>query len=607
MPLAYRLTGQRGYLDEAWRWISTAIGYPHWGKAKMPDHDLDAGWLLHGLALAYSWIGDDLGEQRSAALRAKLELQGQRLYDFAVESEGTWWSSSYWQNHNWICYAGLATVGYALGKREWTDRARENFAKVLPLLPRDGSDTEGVVYWRYGVPWLVIYADLLERTTGESVWADCDFLKRTMGWRFQQSLPGFEEHVAHGDCHDRRSGHSVAMYYRLASAYRDGHAQWLADLVADRFFWREAYASGVRPGVMPEAFYELLWFDPEVVPVAPAELPLASHYPDMGQLCARTSWDDPDAVTVSFVSAPGAGNNAWDVAEQISRQTGWETLNAGHHHPDGGSFVLSGHGATLAVDDGYANFKRAAQHNLITVDGQGWRNEVGYHIWQGMPYQARPELVEVLAADGFACGTARTAAMFEPELGVEQMDRTLIFTPAGRLVVWDRCAAREPRRFEFLLHTDWPTEIAAGGAVIRSGPGQCWVTRLPGTPTTVDQRWTQIEANPTGSTPSLKIERRLATTGWATEPVTAAEFISVFEPTSALSPSPARASWSSGLIDFGDEQVALGAVDTDSLASDAAVTIRSGDRVAVVGATSVRLAGAELLSAGGGWTGVLRP
>src|SRR5687768_17424532 len=60
LALAYVLSGQRGYLDEAWRWISTCIGYPHWGKANLPDHDLDAGWLLHGLSLAYSWLSEDL-------------------------------------------------------------------------------------------------------------------------------------------------------------------------------------------------------------------------------------------------------------------------------------------------------------------------------------------------------------------------------------------------------------------------------------------------------------------------------------------------------------------------------------------------------------------
>ena len=377
LALAYRLTGQPHYLDEAWRWISTCLDYPHWGKAKLPDHDLDAGWLLHGLSLAYSWLGDDLDADARGRLAEKLELQGQRLFDFAVATEGSWWSSSYWQNHNWICYAGLATAGYALGRSDWTERARANFDVVLSQLAADGSDAEGVVYWRYGVPWLAVYLDLVERTEGIKLWDDCSFLANTMTWRLHQSMPGFEENFDHGDCHDRRSGHSVALYYKLAAAYRDGRAQWLADDVAERSFWREAYASGVKPGVMPEAFYELLWYDPSIEPTGLGQEPVTGYFPDLGQVTTRTSWADPAATAVSFKSAPGGGNTAWDAAERDRNERGWETLDAGHHHPDAGAFVLASHGSYLAVDDGYANHKRAEHHNLVTVDGHGWMGDGG--------------------------------------------------------------------------------------------------------------------------------------------------------------------------------------------------------------------------------------
>src|ERR1044072_8272390 len=99
LALAHRLSGDPGYAAEAWRWISTAISFPHWGRANLPDHDLDAGWLLHGLSLAYHLLGDDLTDDQRKLLRDKLTLQGERLYAFAVETEGRWWSSSYWQNH----------------------------------------------------------------------------------------------------------------------------------------------------------------------------------------------------------------------------------------------------------------------------------------------------------------------------------------------------------------------------------------------------------------------------------------------------------------------------------------------------------------------------
>ena len=36
-------------------------------------------------------------------------------------------------------------------------------------MPEDGSNYEGPVYWRYGVIWFLIYADLLQQETGEDL------------------------------------------------------------------------------------------------------------------------------------------------------------------------------------------------------------------------------------------------------------------------------------------------------------------------------------------------------------------------------------------------------------------------------------------------------
>ncbi len=599
LALAYRLTGHEHYRVEAARWISAAIGFPHWGKAHMPDHDLDAGWLLHGLSLAYGWLGDDF--ELAADMRAKLELQGARLYEFAVESEGSWWSSSYWQNHNWICYTGLAAAGYALGRPEWTERAKANFATVIDLLPADGSSMEGVVYWRYGVPWLATYLDLLQDQEGLDWWDRCRFLANTFSYRLQQCAPGFEENIDHGDCHDRRSGHSVALYSKLASAYRIGEAQWLAAQVAERFFWREAYASGVKPGVMPEAYLELLWYDDTVAAVPPDEsAPLSAYFPDLGLVTARTGWDD-QATMVSFKAAPGGGHQAWETSHRLDTERGWDTLSAGHHHPDAGSFVLTSRGAFLAVDEGYSNRKRAGDHNLILVDGQGFADEDRYHVYKGAPYERQARMVDVLAADGVAHATAQIAAMYPAELAVERLDRTLVFTPAGRLVLLDRCAAEVPREWTFLLHADWPLEFDGDDVVLRSGSAQARVRMH--SPVAVSATVTEVEANPTSSTPSLRLTRTMHTLHATADCSSTATLLTTIEPTSSLRPEKAsgrRIELTRGFgIAFEDEIVLLadddGIVEGEGISARAKAVIRS-DRsgLSLVGATYVELDGQVL-------------
>ena len=60
LGLAYLLTADESYLDTLRSWVKVGIGYPHWGKARLPDHDLDAAWLLFGFGLAYDWVRDAL-------------------------------------------------------------------------------------------------------------------------------------------------------------------------------------------------------------------------------------------------------------------------------------------------------------------------------------------------------------------------------------------------------------------------------------------------------------------------------------------------------------------------------------------------------------------
>ncbi|MFD4231499.1 hypothetical protein [Streptomyces sp. NPDC058545] len=608
--LAHRLGGDPAHLAESRRWIEAAVRLPHWGKAHMPDHDLDAGWLLHHLSLAHRWIGDDLPDGLRALLRYKLLLQGRRMYEFAVSSEGGWWSSSYWQNHNWICYAGLATAGYVLGKEEWTERAKENLGTVLDLMPEDGSHAEGVVYWRYGVPFLAIHLDLLQEAEGIDWWDRGGFLSRTFHYRLHQTAPGFARNVDHGDCHDRHSGHSAALYYRLAAQYGIPEAQWMGDLASGELLWQEASESGVRPGILPEAHLEYLWYDPSV----PATRPTVTRafFPDLGLLAARTGWDH-DATFVSFKASPGGGHKAWETSAKHRAERGWETLNQGHHHPDSGSFVMVSQGEFLAVDEGYSNRKRAAHHNLLLVDGQGYADEDRYHVYKDLPFERQARQRDVLVGDG--CGwvhaTAEIAAMYDPGLGVRRIDRTLVFTPSGRLVLLDLAESEpgEGREWTFLLQTDRPTEPQPDGTrLIRSGSAVARVRQFAPLDASVASEVTEVEANPTSSTPELRLTRTLHTLRSTSSRSVYGLFLTAITP-GATEPGE-RAECTDGHgVTFHGETVLLSPVArrirTTAVAADAAAVLLRDDAHApyVVAATRLELNGRVLLDVPEPYTG----
>jgi hypothetical protein len=546
LALAHRLTGQPQYLEELRRWLAPPLAFERWGRAHLPDHDLDAGWLLHGLSLALAWAGDALDEGEWTRLRDRLILQGTRLFDYAVETEGDWWSSSYWQNHNWICFTGLATAGYVLadehpGALAWTERAKANFDEVLDLLPADGSNHEGVVYWRYGEPWLASYLDVLRAAEGIDWFPRSEHLRETFWFRLHQAAPDLERIVDHGDCHDHRSGHSVALYRKLAAEYRIPQAQWLADRVSTGLLWREASQSGVRPGVLPEAYQELLWFDPTVESVGLEELPTSKYFPDLGLVAGRTSWD-ADATLVSVKASPGGGWRAWRESHRLRRERGWTTLNTGHHHPDAGAFVLLGGGEYLAIDEGYSSRKRTEHHNGVLVDGAGYGREGHYDVHAGLAEERVGDMLQVTLTDDWVHTVSEIGALYAPDLGVRRLRRHLVRTPNGALVLVDDLEADTERTWTWLLQTTNPAALLDDGRRLApAGAAGLLVTVLDDVDSVDVVQPTAVQANPTSSTPGLEIERVQHTLRRTSSPSNSLRFVSVLQPVPFGLPVPRAA------------------------------------------------------------------
>lgn len=464
LAFMYKLTGQKRYLWEASRWIFTGVSYPHWGKAVKVDVDLSAAWLLFGYGLAYNWIGEDLPAQDRKRLLEKLILQGGRMYAYALEGKD--WAHEYWQNHNWIDYGGLAVAAYAIREdyapaKEWIRLCRENFDRVYPLLSEDGSDYEGVVYWRYGVIWLFLYAELSREQEGTDWFGRSDFLKNTFFFRLYMMGPDRAQNFNFGDCHDRLSGHIPCLYYKVAGEYRNGYAQALAEEVLREHLYREGYESGVKPGILPEAFLEYLWYDPAVEAKPLEELPAWRYFPDLGLFSHRTSWEK-DAVAFACKCAPGGGWKQWKAGhgdEKIG------VLSLGHHHPDANSFLLIRGRDYLAVDEGYSGDKRTQNHNVILVDGQGYGGDGGYDAHKRLGEEQTPQVLAVEANERGFYFCADTRKLYGAELEMEEARREILSVGEGWILIADRVRSRLPHTYTWLLHSD--TQPAKEGAYYR--------------------------------------------------------------------------------------------------------------------------------------------
>jgi hypothetical protein len=512
LALAYKLNNQPEFLVTLQKWLDVAIGYPHWGKERMPDHDLDAAWLLFGLSLAYDWVGDDLPEEDRIALHDKLLLQGQRLYDFALETEGEWWSSAYWQNHNWICFAGLATVAYALQNehpetQQWSQRALDNFQIVFGAMPEDGSNSEGVVYWSYGVLWLMIYADLAAQQEEVDLY-QAPFLQNTFYYRLYMSGPNLIDTANFGDCHDRRSAHSRAMYYWMARHHHNGHAQWLAKHFEGTGEWdREGHEGLLKPGLLPQAFLDLLWYDPSVAAQPIDELPLSRCFPDLGLVGARTSWS-PEATFLAFKSSVPLGRKAWALAHDLMNNYKWDAARGGHLHPDENSFILIRGDDYLAIDEGYSEAKQSIQHNTVLVDGRGQYNGGIYHIARGLGVDWGAQLETTFAAKGVVYARGDAAGAYAPELGLRSFKRQILLWDEKLVFLHDTLAADQPRKFEWLLQTDACTEMENSNQfTMRVGESQLGLAFVAPAEIVAENREQEVVAVPTSAEPDNILRR----------------------------------------------------------------------------------------------------
>ena len=512
LALSYLLTEDAKYLNTARRWIEVAINYPHWGKERMPDHDLDAAWLLFGLSLGYDWLKNTLPDDERRALRDKLALQSHLLYEFAVENEGSWWSSAYWQNHNWICYGGLAFAAYALWEhteetRLWADRARDNFKQALSLMPEDGSDYEGPVYWRYGFIWFLVYADLLQQQTGESL-HESGFLQNTFFYRLYLSGPNLVDAANWGDCHDRRSAHTAAVYARLAGLYNIGEAQWLLHHFYETGEWeREGREGLVKPGLWAESGLEFLWYEPQVTAQPISNLPLTRVFPDLGLVAARSSWN-ADGVTMTYKCGAPNGLKAWHSGQSLNHKFGWNTISAGHNHPDENSFIVISGNDYLIVDEGYSRDKLTRNHSSLLVDGHGQYDEGGYNVFHGLTETWGGRLEDSFVFESLVYARGEASRAYPTDMKLRQFSRQMLFLDGSAIILHDTICSDLEHDYQWLLQTDSPAEqLDARSFSITTGETAFKVHALQPSDVTYQIDEQEITANPTSAKPDWIIRR----------------------------------------------------------------------------------------------------
>jgi len=450
LAFAYLLTNDSKYRDATRKYMCALTEAKQWPG----EEDLSGAHMVIGMALGYDWLYEEFTSTERKRFERKIETQAGVLYNLLVSHE-IWWATAYLQNHNYVCstavgLAGLALPGGSSVAVRYIKAAERNFKKVCHYLSPDGASHEGVGYWTYGTRALLMYMKAAEPLLGSDMFHSSAFFKNTARFRLYSSLPGFRESANFADSHRIEFYHPGPVLRFLASAFKDGYAQWLAQKIEE-----------VRGGLSRISWLDLVWYDDSVHPLPPDELPTYAYFENLGLLFCRSDWSNR-ATWAFFKAGPPVGRLAEDAGLSL----------ASHVHPDEGNFLLWGGGQWLVVDDGWAATKLTENHSILLFQKVGQIGE-GKKAFDDTDLRAHRTTARITFAEmkpQTQYVEADLTKIYPPEALLKRYKRTFIFIRPNWVVIKDDVEMFQSGQVDSLVHVVGEMmDINKGHIVVTAG------------------------------------------------------------------------------------------------------------------------------------------
>ncbi len=347
LGLAWRLTGEKKYLDRARAELVAVAQFPDWN----PSHFLDVAEMTAAVGVGYDWLYSELDDATRRLLRAAMVEKGLN----ASLKSNSWTKSK--NNWNQVCNGGITVGALAIAESE-PALAAQLIARAVNTVPvsmheyvPDGAYPEGPGYWGYGTTYNVILISALQSALGT------DFgLSQQPGFL---ATADYYLHVTgpsglyfnYSDCGRGGQGVSPAMFW-FAAQRNEPYLLWSEWAKLAPPDERERRAG--RGGRERTAPMLLLWMSPnQAQPTRPIALSWTAQGPNPVAF-HRSSWD----AAASFVAIKG----------------GSPGLN--HAHMDVGAFVMDADGVRWADDLGSQEYNSLESKGVNlwgkTQDAQRW-------------------------------------------------------------------------------------------------------------------------------------------------------------------------------------------------------------------------------------------
>lgn len=362
LALAYRLYGEKMYLNAAEQTLQWVCNYPDWD----PKHYLDTAEMTTAVAIAYDWLYTALPASTKKLVKKSIYKNAisRVLQEYEKGGPGSWAKRE--TNWNVVCNTGMVLGTLAVAE-DYPQEARtilENAARFMPNCLKhfapDGVCYEGPSYWGYTASYLSLYLKAVTDNGGD---------KGKIG-----QLPGIE----HTALYYKRTLSPTGRIFNFANAHEEAlntPAFFLFSKLYHQSEVAEWYRGEIKKTIrqqqpLHQLFYlSLPWYD-NAHPNPQAALPKLEVY--------HNSIND-------IIVVNGKRNVQGSI---FLTAKGGEPMQA-HQQMDCGTFVLESEGVRwtddLGSDDynlpGFWDYKPGGQrwkyfrnnnlsHNTISIDHQ---------------------------------------------------------------------------------------------------------------------------------------------------------------------------------------------------------------------------------------------
>lgn len=466
----YLLTGDEAYKTKAIEAAVTSANYYAWGESTWYNQaGLCAGHQGFAISLVYNWLREDMTEQQRNDIVRRMYQTCERVRN---RHNNTYIQNTYWVSNSALYagsmamyqypqdvvaamqgvegYEGLTAEQVRANCESWITFGVGIIGNVLEMMPQDGTNYEGSTYHQYGMEYMLRNCIMFNKVLGVDMFTNAKWLENSSEFYSaimvsENTINASNMHIPFGDS-VRNNWYGPSHIYRtLAGIYKDGTAQWIAEVSEEK---KVDTASA-------SIWMSLLYMDPSVEAVSPLEAGRGTMFygDDLDLVVSRTNWSGDEAMVMLRCGLPVGKTQS----EKETLSNLLSSNNEDHVDADINALYLYYNGEFLLRPD-LKYDKYTGNYSTLMVGGKGQFGDAkpegsSFRDTDFYKYDAKPYIkkAESTATYDYFVGDGTEA--YNPELGLTRFERNVILLKEDNvLLVLDDIATINP---EIELELRW--------------------------------------------------------------------------------------------------------------------------------------------------------